>query len=295
MKHAKYATAIAASLLLLGLVGCSSSGTSAGTSGTGDVAPSAFPANQFSPVIDCARTGHITRAVCVGWNSVLPSAYNGWDGALSDCESDAQTWADKFRGYGIPTALLKTSNATVARCRGALRTALTGMKAGDDLLVSISGHGGQRADTDGDESDHKDEYLCAYDQPVLDDTIHDWLNRVPAGVRITWICDTCNSGTMVRSAPPVVFRRRAIPRSFSGELILMAGCNDGESSMSTGEGGQWTLSLSAMGPGQGAEAKSPRKWFDLGAAYMMLNFDNQIPVFTTYKASGDFINGPLIK
>jgi len=247
-----------------------------------------FDANKFSPALSTRRS---PRAVCIGWNEVDPRYYNGWRGTLADCEMDADNCTVRFRSLGIPTALLTTFDAPRDVCRAAMHKAMEGMQPKDLLIVSVSGHGGQQRDKDGDESDGMDEYLCAPDGPVLDDTIFEWLNDVPEGVRILWICDTCNSATMVRSAAgPVVFRDEAIPAGFKGELILLAGCADGKSSLSTGTGGQWTNSLMAMGPAD----KSPRRLFDDAAAYMQLTYGGQVPAFTTYKASEEFQNEILI-
>jgi len=227
------------------------------------------------------------RAVSIGWNRVNPSAYNGWSGALTDCELDAEMWAGTWREAGIETVCLLTEEATIERCRVTLKSAVETLRAGDTLIVCISGHGGQYEDGSGDEADGMDEYVCAYDGPVLDDTICEWLGSVPTGVRVLWICDTCNSGTMYRGAP-VCFRPAAIPPAFKGELILLAGCADGKTSASTGQGGAWSTALFDAGP----HGKAPSEWFFDASTVIE---SRQVPVYAEYGAVTDaFRHGEIV-
>jgi len=71
------------------------------------------------------------RAVSIGWNRVNPSAYNGWSGALTDCELDAEMWAGTWREAGIETVCLLTEEATIERCRVTLKSAVETLRAGD--------------------------------------------------------------------------------------------------------------------------------------------------------------------
>jgi hypothetical protein len=227
----------------------------------------------------------IMRAVTIGWNSVNPSKYGGWAGPLPDCELDAERAASMLRSKGIETLTLLTKNATIDACRNVLRKSLDGMKDGDWLIVWISGHGGQKRDRNGDEKDGLDEYVCAYDGPILDDTINEWLNYVPSGVRVLWICDTCHSGTMMRSAP--AFESSAIPTDFKGQLILISGCTESGISMSSGRGGVLSTSLLKTGP----EARTPKSWFDAAKAII----DGQEPQYVEYgNVTEDFRNGAII-
>ena len=256
-------------LALLVAVGCATGG--------------AEPVAEPSP----ASTGRVVRAVCFGWNSVDPAAWGGWSGELEDCEFDASFAAEMWESHGIPATVLLTSDATIAACKLALREALDGLQAGDLLIVWTSGHGGQMDDDSGDELDRLDEYVCAYDGPVTDDTINTWLSTVPAGVRILWICDTCHSGTMFKR-PPVRFRAEAIPAAFAGELILLAGCAEDAYSLSTGQGGMWSTALHDTGP----EHQSPRSWFT--AASAKVPAAQQVPVYAEYGAVSEAFRSEMI-
>ena len=259
-----------------------------------DPAPVPDPAPDPPPVVvepTPASTDQVKRAVCIGWNRVDPAAYNGWSGDLEDCEFDASFAGEMWRENEVLTRVLLTAHATRDACRAALRDSLDGMRAGDMLIVWVSGHGGQGPDATGEGADNLGEYVCAYDGPVKDNTINEWLRlaseRVP-GIRILWICDTCHSGTMFKR-PPVNFRPEAIPAMFDGELILLAGCAEDAYSLSTGQGGMWSTALHDTGP----HGQSPASWF--AAAKALVPGDQQVPVYAEYGAVSDaFRNGVIL-
>lgn len=235
-----------------------------------------------------ANTTRTMRAVCIGWNSVDPAAYGGWSGALPDCEFDAEFSADMWKEYGLATTCLVTSVATRDACKEALKWGLNGLKSGDWLIVWVSGHGGQTDDYNGDESDGLDEYVCAYDGPVRDDTINEWLEQVPDGVCILWMCDTCHSGTMHRE--PMHFRKSAIPRGFAGQLILISGCTESGTSQSTGQGGVLSLALHDTGPA----GQTPASWAT--AVQDLIPTATQDPQYVEYgNVTDDFRFGLIVE
>ena len=83
---------------------------------------------------------------------------------------------------------------------------LEGASPGDRLVFHFSGHGSYTADLDEDEEpDGVDEILCLYDMDwsdkntfLVDDTLREMTARVPAGVYLTVILDSCHSGTGTR-------------------------------------------------------------------------------------------------
>jgi len=74
-------------------------------------------------------------------------------------------------------------------------------KRGDRLLFLYSGHGSLVKDQNGDETGGYDSCLCPIDtlnngKYIIDDEIrNNIVNKIPAGVRMTFIFDCCNSGT----------------------------------------------------------------------------------------------------
>ncbi|MBU0678486.1 MAG: caspase family protein, partial [Verrucomicrobia bacterium] len=159
------------------------------------------------------------RAVSIGWNRVDPRKWGGWRGDLPDCELDASRMAAACELLDAPAIPLLTAVANRTMCRLTLWASCSAMAPGDTLIVHTSGHGGQRVG--GNEPDGREEYICAYDGPIDDDTVWYWLSNVPAGVRVVWFCDTCHSGGMARNrVAPFVFR--LIPDELQCGVILIS-------------------------------------------------------------------------
>lgn len=187
------------------------------------------------------KNGTLRRAIVVGLTSVAPSYYQGWNGDCPGCDTDSAIMAMLCKEQGLETQLFQNEQATRKAVISAAKTAYTEMRAGDLLLIFISGHGGQVKDTNGDEEDGQDETLCLYDGQLSDDTLYELWQTVPTGVRILYITDTCNSGTNYRYKPRNY--KKTIPRAFGGVLIHYGGCADGESSYGDASGGRFTTAL----------------------------------------------------
>ena len=73
-------------------------------------------------------------------------------------------------------------------------------KPNDSLFFHYSGHGGQTADTDGDEEDGYDEVIYPVDFRLVGHIVDDEMHRIMVkslqpGVRLTAIFDSCHSGS----------------------------------------------------------------------------------------------------
>jgi hypothetical protein len=152
-----------------------------------------------------ARRSTKSRGVSVhiGLNAVSAGHYEGWSGELAACEFDANDMAAIARASGMKSTVLLTKKATRANVLAAVRTAAKGLKSGDLLFLTYSGHGGQIPDVTGEEDDKLDETWCLYDGEVIDDEIYLELSRFAAGVRVLVLSDSCHSGTVTRARPPV--------------------------------------------------------------------------------------------
>ncbi|MFD5322317.1 caspase family protein [Streptomyces sp. NPDC127092] len=135
----------------------------------------------------------------VGLNSVDPDRYGGWDGTLVACENDARDMARLARAAGFEDTVVLTREGTADRVVTELRAAAERLAAGDILLFTYSGHGGQVPDVTGpdDEPDRRDETLVLYDRQFLDDEVHQEFLRFDDGVRIFTLFDCCHSGTSI--------------------------------------------------------------------------------------------------
>ncbi len=216
----------------------------------------------------------------LGLNSVDPAYYDGWSGPLLACEADSHSMADICGSQGFETRKLLTADATRGVVLGQLDALAGELQAGDTLVISYSGHGGQLPDRNKDEDDGLDETWCLYDGQLIDDELYRAWAAFAPGVRVTVISDSCHSGSVVKYslmvqeraslsggqvAPVVAYR--AMPqeiigrayynnRQFYDELldkpapaepacsvILVAGCQDNQLSMDGPFNGAFTGAL----------------------------------------------------
>lgn len=139
------------------------------------------------------------RALCVGINDY---PVRGAD--LKGCVNDAKAWAALLEEhYGFDHAdvtMLLDKDATKQRILDGIDHLLAGAAAGDVLVFTNSSHGTYVADTNGDESRY-DEAICPYDMKqdvIVDDELREKFSRVPKGVHLTVISDSCFSGSATR-------------------------------------------------------------------------------------------------
>ncbi|OEU90413.1 peptidase C14 [Streptomyces abyssalis] len=140
-------------------------------------------------------------SIHIGLNKVDPKKYGGWDGKLIACENDARDMdrLAKDAGFRDRTTLL-TKDATVANLNTELRKAARTLDAGDILLFTYSGHGGQVPDINGpeDEPDRLDETMVLHDREYIDDELFKEFEEFAEGVRILALLDCCHSGSGIK-------------------------------------------------------------------------------------------------
>ena len=95
--------------------------------------------------------------------------------------------------------LLIDSAATASAIQSAITSWLDSRESSDDLVVFFfSGHGTHDDDDNPpEESDGQDEFICAYDSNIRDDTLDSWLSNLESSHIVIWI-DSCYSGGMVK-------------------------------------------------------------------------------------------------
>jgi len=140
------------------------------------------------------------KALCVGIND-----YPYENNDLQGCVNDAKAWADLLiKHYGFAQSDVKIildSQATKANIMEALTGLLTGTQHGDVLVFTNSSHGTYVPDKDGDEGLY-DEAICPYDcadNLIIDDELRNIFSKLPAGVSLSVISDSCFSGTVTRA------------------------------------------------------------------------------------------------
>jgi metacaspase-1 len=139
-------------------------------------------------------------ALCIGIND-----YPGTDSDLSGCVNDANDWSAALTSRGFTVTKLIDGAATGKAMRESIAKIIGMGVGGDQIVIQYSGHGTFIPDNNGDESDGTDECLCPYDivqnGPITDDQLSELFAASARDVKIIFISDSCNSGTVARFAP----------------------------------------------------------------------------------------------
>jgi hypothetical protein len=191
----------------------------------------------------------VKYALCIGIND-----YPGTQNDLAGCVNDADDWASELAVRGYEVTKLVDRAASKGGITRAMRAVLGRARDGDSVVFTFSGHGTWVADESGDEADERDEALCPWnltEGPLLDDELHRLFSECAEGVRLTFVSDSCHSGTVARTAPGAAPRARYMPpaafvhdearlralaraegRPAAGKprsgALLLAGCQDAE-------------------------------------------------------------------
>ena len=207
------------------------------------------------------------KALCAGIN-----VFRNYPGnSLQGCVNDAGQMAGVLEHYlGFSAAditVLTDAQATRAAIMSQLSDMVDGAKAGaySHLVFSMSSHGTQVPDRNGDEPDHYDEAFCPTDLAekngqwdpehiIVDDELHDLFTQVPENVLVEVFLDTCHSGTGLKAmdimpnrrpryiAPPSMAAveevlplmarglRRSLREKGAPNVILWAACRDNQTS-----------------------------------------------------------------
>lgn len=154
-------------------------------------------------------------SIHVGLNEVDPNHYQGWNGKLVACEFDADDMEQLAAENSFQTHKLLTKDATAEALTSTIEEAGGKLQAGDMLLLTYSGHGGQVPDANSDEEDRMDETWVLYDRQVVDDELYALWASFEPGTRIAIFSDSCHSGTVAREAVEAVGVDR-VARSVNG-------------------------------------------------------------------------------
>jgi metacaspase-1 len=218
----------------------------------------------------------IRKALCVGIN-----VFKNYPGStLHGCVNDANQMVDVLKKYlGFAAADIKVltdAQATKQAIINELTAMANGAKTGKYgyLVFSLSSHGTQVPDKNGDETDHYDEAFCPHDlaekngqwdpnRIISDDELHDLFALVPDNVLVEVYLDTCHSGTGLKAADlmpnrrpryiappsmdacaevmPLMARglRRRVSDKAAKNVILWAGCRDNQTSADAYIGGSY--------------------------------------------------------
>lgn len=160
-------------------------------------------------------------ALCVGINKFkfLPQA--SWlNGCVNDAEDLAAMLEKNYGFEGSNITVLRDAKAVKKSVMAALNALVDAAVAGTvtHIVFTFSSHGTQVPDTSGDESDRLDEAFACYDinnsgdrwdpgTVITDDELASLFARLPKGVLMDVVLDTCHSGTGLKSLDLLPGRR----------------------------------------------------------------------------------------
>jgi hypothetical protein len=165
---------------------------------------------------------------------------------ISGSELDANNMERLLLNHGgFIIHKLLTQQATGKSMLDNIDLAASSLNNGDLFFFFFSGHGDQIKDENGDEADHLDEALAAYDRRIIDDELPPIWAKFRPGVRILMISDTCNSGTIFRGQVPPRADGFALeaPLQIKASLIHIAATRDHSDTLGNANGSVFTNAL----------------------------------------------------
>lgn len=137
----------------------------------------------------------------IGVNNADPEHYPGLN-PLNAAVNDAKWWEAYAAKAGYETTALHDEQAKIDVVKSKLKEFAGKMVAGDILLLTYSGHGGEIENEKPDDIDKEkmDQTWCLYDEEMLDDELYECFRLFKKGTRITVVADSCHSGTIIRDA-----------------------------------------------------------------------------------------------
>ena len=213
------------------------------------------------------------RALCVGINEFKSLPMSSW---LSGCVNDANDLSKALKKLGFTArsiTVLRDKDATKKKVVAALTTMVERSKPGDHLVFTFSSHGTQVPSMPGDpdEPDGLDEAFACHDiksagdgwdrkTVIVDNELRDLFGKVPDGVLVEVLLDTCHSGTGLKdlddihagdaAGPPPRFLPPPTPKGFTRARDIRA------DTAATG-GPQGALELTKVPAGRRSRCCSP--------------------------------------
>lgn len=179
-------------------------------------------------------------ALIISLERVNKKRHHGWDGYCPTAKTDADRVSIMLRQeYKVPvSAIIECPDelATWGNIRGWLYRFTN--SAETDFFIYYTGHGTQKKDKSGDETDGLDEALCFYDRQVKDDEFLKVLYQFSKDTNITIVTDCCNSGTICDVSEQ--------DEKLKANVWHLAACHDDQSALSESvdaQGGVFTGDL----------------------------------------------------
>lgn len=167
---------------------------------------------------------------------------NGYAGNCPGAKKDCNNMKALLKKYAKTQVSYIDAQATVDNVTAALELGVQS----ELCIFFYSGHGGSAAgSSDPTEIDGRDEFICLFDEGLMDNDIWDIISQAKG--RVVLIFDCCHSGTLFRS--PVSFNRQrrklGATSKISGnvQILCWSGCGDSKYSYGSSSGGEFTNTL----------------------------------------------------
>lgn len=160
-------------------------------------------------------------ALCVGINKFKNLPQSSWlQGCVNDAEDLAALLEAKYGFEASGITVLRDAKAgkksVMAELNKLVDSAIDGKS--EHIVFTFSSHGTQIPDTSGDEADRLDEAFACYDinnvgdawdpaTVISDDELATLFSRLPDGILMDVVLDTCHSGTGLKSLDLLPGRR----------------------------------------------------------------------------------------
>ncbi|ORY06989.1 hypothetical protein K493DRAFT_332938 [Basidiobolus meristosporus CBS 931.73] len=162
------------------------------------------PTFNFHPMI--SQCSGNRKALLIGINYIGTSAQ--LRGCINDVHNMKRFLMEHY-GFRSQDMVILTDDQrdprfqpTRANIINGMNWLVNGAQPNDAYFLHYSGHGGQTEDLDGDELDGTDETILPVDYKQAGEIVDDEINailvrRLPPGVRLTAVFDSCHSGTVM--------------------------------------------------------------------------------------------------
>lgn len=138
----------------------------------------------------------------LGVTFVDPNHYGHALHPLPCCKTDAEKMYQLLGLFGYDERVLFIDDdATTTNLKNQLEKWSTELQAGDQLVLTYSGHGSQIQDLNFDEESGADQTWCLFDRQLIDDELPYIWRQFREGVRIFLLLDSCHSGTASKEFP----------------------------------------------------------------------------------------------
>ena len=136
----------------------------------------------------------------IGLNELDKNHYPGVV-QLKAAVNDAVFWRSFADEGGYQSDALHDGEATAEAVLSKLTAYSSTMQAGDILLLTYAGHGGEIMNDKpaGFDDERYDQTWCLYNRQLLDDELYEAFENFPQGTRIVVVSDSCHSGTVVKA------------------------------------------------------------------------------------------------